>query len=103
MYLVYLRYKVDCYLQSKLCYIGDTFLQTCEELYVCVTHLHGVYCGGVFVYLHVMTNFVYVWAVYCFGVCGTFSVSVILIIYVLYFLNSKVLKQRFCVRIICTY
>ena len=39
---------------------------------MCVTRLLGVYCGGVFLYLHVMTTFVYMWAVYCFGVCGTF-------------------------------
>ena len=42
---------------------------------MCVTHLNGGYCGGVFLYVHVnvMTNFVYkMWAVYCFGVCGTF-------------------------------
>ena len=25
---------------------------------MCVTHLLGVYCGGVFLYLHIMTNFV---------------------------------------------
>ena len=46
---------------------------------MCVTHVLGVYCGGGFHYLHVMTNFVYMWAVYCFGVCGTFLVFVILI------------------------
>ena len=46
---------------------------------MCVTHLLGVCCGGVFLYLHVMTNFIYMWAVYCFGVCGTFFVSVIII------------------------
>ena len=54
-------------------------MQTCEELYVCVTHLHGVYCDGVFPYLLVMANFVYMWEVYCFDVCGTFLGSVILI------------------------
>ena len=78
-YLVYLRYKVDCYLPSWLGYIGDTFLQTCEELYVCVTHLLGVYCDGVLLYLHVMANFVYIymWEVYCFDVYGTFLMSAI--------------------------
>ena len=54
-----------------------TFLQTCEEFYVCVTHhLLGVYCDGVFLYLHVMANFVYagsllfkcVW--YIFSACN---------------------------------
>ena len=54
-------------------------LYSCLGIFLCVTHLLGVYCGGVFLYLHVMTNFVYMWAVYCFGVCGTFLVSVILI------------------------
>ena len=44
---------------------------------MCVTHLHGVYCDGVFLYLLVMTNFVYMWDVYCFDVCGTFLASVI--------------------------
>ena len=41
-----------------------------------VIHLHGVYCDGVFLYLLVMANFVYMWEVYCFDVCGrpTFSV-----------------------------
>ena len=52
---------------------------------MCVTHLIGVYCDGVFLYLHVMANFVYRLEVYCFDVCGTFLVSVILI--VLVFLN----------------
>ena len=47
---------------------------------MCVTHLHGVYCDGVvFPYLLVMANFVYMWEVYCFDVCGTFLASVILI------------------------
>ena len=46
---------------------------------MCVTHLLGVYCDGVYLYLHVMANFVYMSEVYCFDVCGTFSVSVILI------------------------
>ena len=46
---------------------------------MCVTHLHGVYCDGVFLYLLVMANFVYnMWEVYCFDVCGTFLASVIL-------------------------
>ena len=31
---------------------------------MCVTHLHGVYCDGVFPYLLVMANFVYMWEVY---------------------------------------
>ena len=44
-----------------------------------VTHVLVVYCGGVFLYSHVMANFVYTWAVYCFDVYGTFLVSVILI------------------------
>ena len=35
---------------------------------MCVTHLHGVYCDGVFPYLLVMANFVYMWEVYCFDV-----------------------------------
>ena len=39
---------------------------------MCVTHLHGVYCDGVFPYLLVMANFVYMWEIYCFDVCGTF-------------------------------
>ena len=39
---------------------------------MCVTHLLGVYCDGVFLDLHVMANFVYMWEVYCFDVCGTF-------------------------------
>ena len=30
VYLVYLRYKVDCYSLPYLGYIEDTFLQTCE-------------------------------------------------------------------------
>ena len=30
---------------------------------MCVTHLLGVYCDGVFLYLHVMANFVYMWEV----------------------------------------
>ena len=37
---------------------------------MCVTHLLGVYCGGVFLYLHVMTNFV---------LCGQFIVSVFVV------------------------
>ena len=46
---------------------------------MCVTHLHGVYCDGVFLYLLVMANFVYImWEVYCFDVCDTFLASVIL-------------------------
>ena len=45
---------------------------------MCVTHLLGVYCGGVFLYLHVMTNCVYMLEVYCIGVCDTFLVFVIL-------------------------
>ena len=32
---------------------------------MCVTNLHGVYCDGVFPYLLVMANFVYMWEVYC--------------------------------------
>ena len=44
---------------------------------VCVTHLLGVYCDGVFLYLHVMANFVYMWEVYCFDVSGTFLMSAI--------------------------
>ena len=31
----------------------------CVCMCVCVTHLLGVYCDDVFLYLHVMTNFVY--------------------------------------------
>ena len=48
---------------------------------MCVTHLLGVYCDGVFLYLHVMANFVYMWEVYCFDVYGrpTFLISAILI------------------------
>ena len=48
---------------------------------MCVTHLHGVYCDGVFLYLLVMANFVYtcMWEVYCFDVYGTFLMSAILI------------------------
>ena len=46
---------------------------------MCVTHLLGVYCDGVFLYLHIMANFVYIWEVYCFYVCGTFLMSAILI------------------------
>ena len=51
---------------------------------VCVTHLFGVYCNGVFLYLHVMANFVYMYIyIYmgsllfrCFN--GTFLMSAIL-------------------------
>ena len=46
---------------------------------MCVTHLHGVYCDGVFLYLLVIANFVYMWEVYCFDVFGTFLASIILI------------------------
>ena len=52
---------------------------------MCVTHLLGVYCNGVFLDLHVMANFVYnifvyiMWEVYCFDVYGTFLMSAILI------------------------
>ena len=46
---------------------------------MCVTHLLGVHCDGVFLYLHVMANFVYKWEVYCFDVYGTFLMSAILI------------------------
>ena len=38
---------------------------------MCVTHLHGVYCDGVFLYLLVMANFVLfrcLW--YIFSVCN---------------------------------
>ena len=28
---------------------------------MCVTHLLGVYCDGVFLYFHVMANFVYIY------------------------------------------
>ena len=31
---------------------------------MCVTHLIGVYCDGVFLYLHVMANFFYICAKY---------------------------------------
>ena len=58
---------------------------------MCVTHLLGVYCDGVFLYLHVMANFVYTWEVYCFDVYGTFLMSVILmscIFKILRFLNK---------------
>ena len=44
---------------------------------MCVTHLLGVYCDGVFLYLHVMPNFVYMWGVHCFDVCGIFVMSAI--------------------------
>ena len=43
---------------------------------MCVTHLHGVYCDGVFLYLLVMANFVYVGSLlfrclwYIFSVCN---------------------------------
>ena len=40
---------------------------------------YGGYCDGVFLYLLVIANFVYMWEVYCFDVCGTFLASVILI------------------------
>ena len=46
---------------------------------MCVTHLLGVYCDGVFLYLHVLANFVYMWEVYCFDVYCTFLMSAILI------------------------
>ena len=47
---------------------------------MCVAHLLGVYCDGVFLYLHVMDNFVYnMWELYCFDVYGTFLISAILI------------------------
>ena len=43
---------------------------------MCVTHLLGVYCGGVLLYLQVMTNVVYVGSLlfrclwYIFSVCN---------------------------------
>ena len=46
---------------------------------MCVTHLHGVYCDGVFPYLLVMANFVYVGSLlfrclwYIFSVCINMS------------------------------
>ena len=40
---------------------------------MCVTHLHGVYCDGVFLYLLVMANFVYT------PVCGNFIVSMFVV------------------------
>ena len=50
-------------------------MQTCEYMYVCITRrLLGVYGNGVFLYLHIMVNFVYMWDVYYFDVCGTFLV-----------------------------
>ena len=39
---------------------------------MCVTHLHGVYCDGVFLYLLVMANFVY-------NLCGKFIVSMFVV------------------------
>ena len=46
---------------------------------MCVTHLLGVYCDGVFLYLHVTAKFVYMWEIYRFDVYGTFLMSAILI------------------------
>ena len=70
---------------------------------MCVTDLLGVYYDGVFLYLHVMANFVYKWAVYCFDVYGTFLMSAILILIMSCIFNILRFKQRFCVRIISTY
>ena len=50
-----------------------------------------MYCDGVFLYLHAMANFVYMWEVYCFDVCDTFLMSAILIILCLVFLTFYVL------------
>ena len=47
---------MGCFLLPDLGYILDYFLQTREWLYVCVTRLLGVYCDGVFLYLHLMAN-----------------------------------------------
>ena len=38
---------------------------------MCVTHLHGMYCDGVFLYLLVMANFFYI--------CGKFIVSMFVV------------------------
>ena len=39
---------------------------------MCVTHLLGVYCDGVFLYLHVMSNFVYI-------LSGKFIISIVVV------------------------
>ena len=61
---------------------------------MCVTHLLGVYCDGVFLYLHVIANFVYMLEVYCFDVCGTFLMSAILIYLVFLGKSSPNYKTR---------
>ena len=63
---------------------------------MCVTHLLGVYGGGVFRYLRVMANFVYMWEVYCFDVCGTFLMSVILICLVFFYILRFLSKGSVC-------
>ena len=63
---------------------------------MCLTHLLGVYCDGVFLYLHVMTSFVYVWEVYCFYVSGTFLVSLILICFVFFNMLTFLRKGSVC-------
>ena len=60
LYVLYICESNSVELQINVFIIIITFLQTCEEFYVCVTHLLGVYCDGVFLYLHVVANFVYV-------------------------------------------
>ena len=63
---------------------------------MCVTHLHGVYRDGVFLYLLVMANCVYMWEVYCFDVCGTFLASVILICLVFFNILRFLSKGSVC-------
>ena len=44
-----------------------------------VTHLHGVYCDGVFLYLLVMANFVYIYIYIYIYICGKFIVSMFVV------------------------
>ena len=63
---------------------------------MCVTHLLGVYCDGVFLYLHVINNFVYMWEIYCFDNYGIFLMSAILICIVFFYILRFLSKGSVC-------
>ena len=64
---------------------------------MCVTHLLGVYCDGVYLYLHVMANVVYIFLLfrclwYIFNVCNIYMSCFLDIMYlVLLLFNDNLL------------
>ena len=57
---------------------------------MCVTHLLGVYCDGVFLYLHVIANFVYN------ILCGKFIVSMFVPLFTHTFINILATNKTVC-------